>query len=128
MMDVDKRRQEECLTVGEIIRIYCRGHKHLRGAGENLCPECQEMADYALDKLAKCPRMDIKTFCSVCPIHCYGEAEGEKIWEMMRYGGPRMLLHHPLMALRHMLIEWRTRQGLRQREDRISRKAVAPHK
>ena len=128
MMDVDKRRQEELLTVGEIIRLYCRGHKHLRATGEDLCTECRAMADYALGKLAKCPRMDIKTFCSVCPIHCYGKVEGEKIREMMRYGGPRMLLHHPLMVMRHMLIEWRTRHGLRKKEALAGRKAVAPHK
>ncbi len=116
VIDVDKRRQEELETVGEIIKIYCHGHKHLREAGAELCPECRMMADYALDKLAKCPRMDIKSFCSVCPIHCYGQAEAAKIKEMMRYGGPRMLWHHPIMALRHMLIEWRTRHGLRKKE------------
>lgn len=116
MVDVEKRRQEELLTVREIIKLYCRGHKHRRALGAELCPECQAMADYALGKLERCPRMDIKTFCSVCPIHCYGKTEGVKIREMMRYGGPRMLLYHPLMALRHMLIEWRTRHGLRDKE------------
>jgi hypothetical protein len=81
-----------------------------------LCLACHNISKYALDKLAKCPRMDIKTFCSVCPIHCYGKEEGEKIRKIMRYGGPRMLWHHPLMALKHIFIEWRTRHGLRDRE------------
>lgn len=121
VIDVDKRRQEELDTVGEIIKIYCCGHKHKREAGAELCPDCQTMADYALLRLKKCPRMDIKTFCSVCPIHCYGPQEAAKIKEIMRYGGPRMLWHHPLMALRHMFIEWRTRHGLRRKEAVVRR-------
>lgn len=121
VIDVEKRRREELVTVGEIIKIYCRGHKHRREDGADLCPDCQAMADYALVRLEKCPRMDIKTFCSVCPIHCYGKQEAAKIKEIMRYGGPRMLWHHPLMALRHMFIEWRTRHGLRGKEAVVRR-------
>ncbi|SHK58280.1 Nitrous oxide-stimulated promoter [Selenomonas ruminantium] len=121
-IDVDKRRQEELRTVREIIKIYCHGHKHLREAECELCPECQKMADYALGKLEKCPRMDIKTFCSVCPIHCYGKEEAAKIREIMAFGGPRMLWYHPWMTLRHIFIEWRTRHGWRKKE------AVVRHK
>ena len=122
-MDIEKRRQEELHTVREIIQIYCHGHNHLRNEDEDLCLDCHNISKYALDKLAKCPRMDIKTFCSVCPIHCYGKEEGEKIRKIMRYGGPRMLWHHPLMALKHIFIEWRTRHGLRDREAITSKTA-----
>ncbi|BAL83114.1 hypothetical protein SELR_14060 [Selenomonas ruminantium subsp. lactilytica TAM6421] len=122
-IDIEKRRQEETQTVLEIIKIYCRGHNHLRANGKDLCPNCRKIADYALDKLNKCPRMDIKTFCSVCPIHCYGKEEAAQIQEMMRYGGPRMLWHHPVMALRHIFIEWRTRHGLRDKEEMVSARA-----
>ena len=45
-----------------------------------------------------------KTFCSACPIHCYKPEMREKIRTVMRYGGPRMLLYHPMMTLRHMLL------------------------
>ncbi|MCR5756628.1 MAG: nitrous oxide-stimulated promoter family protein [Selenomonas sp.] len=120
-IDVEKKRREEVQTVREIIKIYCRGHKHKRNPGDTLCRDCQFMADYALQRLEKCPRMDIKTFCSVCPIHCYGQQEAAKIKEIMRYGGPRMLFVHPLMALRHILIEWRTRHGLRKKEAVVRR-------
>jgi hypothetical protein len=52
-----------------------------------------------------------------------GKEEGEKIRKIMRYGGPRMLWHHPLMALKHIFIEWRTRHGLRDREAITSKTA-----
>lgn len=118
---VDKKRAVELATVKEIIRIYCKGHKHTQAAGQELCPDCEAMAIYARQRLERCPRMAVKTFCSVCPIHCYGQAEAAKIKEMMRYGGPRMLWHHPLLALRHIFIEWRTKHGLRKKEAVVRR-------
>ena len=38
-----------------------------------------------------------------CPIHCYAKAEREQMREVMRHSGPRMLLRHPVLAIRHLL-------------------------
>lgn len=103
-MDVEKKRQQEQETVAEIIAIYCRDyHKSEKGS---LCPECESLAHYAAARIAACPRMAVKSFCSVCPVHCYAPARRQQIQAVMRYGGPRMLLHHPLMTLRHMMLGW----------------------
>ena len=56
-----------------------------------------------------CRSMEVKSFCSVCPIHCYAPARRQEIQTIMRYGGPRMLLHHPLMTLHHMMLSWQMR-------------------
>lgn len=125
MVDVEKKRERERETVREIVKIYCHGHHHQRENGAELCPECQRIAAYADERIAKCPRMDIKTFCNVCPIHCYAPKERAEIQKIMAYGGPRMLLHHPLMTLRHMLIQWETKRGLREREAVVARKKKA---
>lgn len=103
---VEKKRRQEQKTVKTIIEVYCHGHHHKRDTGARLCPECQALAEYALQRIEKCPRMDIKTFCSVCPIHCYAPQKRAEIQEVMRYGGPRMLWHHPLMTLHHMFLSW----------------------
>ena len=95
-MDVEKKRQQEQETVAEIIAIYCRAH---HGRREGLCPQCESLARYAEARIAACPRMAVKSFCSVCPVHCYAPARRQEIQAVMRYGGPRMLLHHPLMTL-----------------------------
>lgn len=124
MVDVEKKRKQERETVREIVKIYCHGHHHKRAAGEELCADCQKIADYADERIAKCPRMDIKTFCNVCPIHCYAPKERAEIQQIMKYGGPRMLLHHPLMTLRHMLIQWETKRGLREREAVVAKKKI----
>jgi hypothetical protein len=80
--------------------IYCR-NKH-ESAGP-LCTECRELLDYAEARLAKCPFGENKPTCARCPIHCYKPAMGEAIRDVMRYAGPRMLVHHPVLALGHVL-------------------------
>ena len=64
-MDVEKKRQREQETVAKIIEIYCHDH---HGKRSGLCPECEELAHYAEARITACPRMEVKSFCSVCPI------------------------------------------------------------
>ncbi len=44
-----------------------------------------------------------KTKCHKCPVHCYSQDMREKIREVMRFSGPRMMFYHPLEALRYIL-------------------------
>ena len=44
--DLAKKRSDEKMLVSEMIALYCRKQHHtLRGS---LCPECQQLHDYAL--------------------------------------------------------------------------------
>ena len=95
-MDVKTKRQRE-ETVSLMIAIYCR-KKH--GCKE-LCPECAALDAYARQRSDKCPFMETKTFCSNCKVHCYQKDMREKIREVMRLAGPRIIFHHPVMAIRH---------------------------
>ena len=36
-------------------------------------------------------------------VHCYQPQMREQIRQVMRYSGPRMLFHHPVMAIRHLI-------------------------
>ena len=86
---LDKKRADEKLLVSEMIALYCRKqHKTPKG---QLCPACQELQDYALARIDKCPFMETKTFCSACKVHCYKPAMREQIRAVMRWAGPRML-------------------------------------
>jgi hypothetical protein len=87
-------------TIGAMIRLYCRGHHE---AAEALCEECQRLEDYALGRLDRCPFGAAKPTCARCTIHCYKPAMRARIREVMRYAGPRMLLRHPVLALRHQV-------------------------
>lgn len=98
---IERKRQREKRVVREMIGVYCRGH-HGTKKGE-LCGTCAALAAYAEERSDKCPFMESKTFCSNCKVHCYKPDMREAIRQVMRYSGPRMLFHHPVMALRHVL-------------------------
>ena len=98
--DVEEKRLREKETVGLMIELYCRkNHGSPKGT---LCQACAELKNYADERSDRCPFMETKTFCSNCKVHCYKPAMREKIREVMRYSGPRMMLHHPVMAVRHL--------------------------
>lgn len=94
---------KEFHTVAFMVAIYCRDHH--QGAikqGHALCEECQALIDYAETRLDRCPYGQSKPTCNRCPIHCYKPEPKEQMRLVMRYSGPRMLLPHPLLALRHL--------------------------
>ena len=90
---------QERATVQAMIQIYCRGlHK-----SEDLCEECSSLWDYAEERLSKCPFGIEKPTCQNCTVHCYKSEMRQQIREIMRYAGPRMIWHHPVMAIRHLM-------------------------
>lgn len=99
---IAEKRDREKKVIGQMIAIYCH-KKH--GRREGLCPDCQQLFDYAQARSRRCPFMETKTFCSACEVHCYEPKMRDKIREIMRYSGPRMLLYHPLLLLKHMLTD-----------------------
>lgn len=104
-----RKRERDKRTVSQMIAIYCAGNhadrkRDVRSyAGEPLCSECAELDSYAVRRTQECRRMEVKTSCDRCPIHCYTADELERIREVMRYAGPRMMLHHPVAGVRHLL-------------------------
>lgn len=100
MNKIESKREREKQTVAFMIRLYC---KKQHGTSGSLCPECDALLQYAVARSDKCPFMETKTFCSNCRVHCYKPAMREKIREVMRFAGPRMIWHHPVMALRHVI-------------------------
>lgn len=114
-MDTEKKRALEADVMAKMIAIYCRGNHHesrtcAPGESDALCPDCRRLRAYALARVAGCPRMAVKSFCSVCPVHCYTKDMRAAIRTVMRYSGPRMLLHHPLITLHHMWLDHQARK------------------
>ena len=98
-MDVAVKREREKVIVSRMIALYCRKNH----GGKTLCPDCAALDAYARQRSDKCPFMETKTFCSNCRVHCYQPEMREKIRAVMRFSGPRMLFHHPIPAIRHMI-------------------------
>ncbi|MBW6466574.1 MAG: nitrous oxide-stimulated promoter family protein [Brevefilum sp.] len=95
------RLKREQKTVSKMIALYCRSH-HDPPPG-HLCPDCQSLAEYAHQRIDRCPYELKKPTCVKCPIHCYKQDLREEIRTVMRYSGPRMLLHHPILAIYHLV-------------------------
>jgi len=94
------RIKREKKTIDKMVHVYCKAHHNTKG-GE-LCPECTEFLEYAFMRLDKCPFQEEKSTCAKCLVHCYQPQMREKAKKIMRYSGPRMLLHSPLLALHHV--------------------------
>lgn len=94
-----KKIKTEKATVKAMIEIYCKSnHK-----GKNICEDCHQLIDYALLRTDKCKYKENKPACQKCVTHCYKPEYREKIKEVMRFSGPRMIFWHPLLALKHLL-------------------------
>ncbi|MBI3451097.1 MAG: nitrous oxide-stimulated promoter family protein [Acidobacteria bacterium] len=96
--------ERERATIEAMVRLFCE-RRH--GATAGLCEACGGLLGYAEQRLRRCPFADEKPPCADCPIHCYKPAMRDRVKEVMRYAGPRMMLRHPLFALRHWLDSFR---------------------
>jgi hypothetical protein len=95
----ERRVAREWKTIQAMVRIYCRS---LHGGRKALCAPCEELRAYAERRLEKCPFAEEKPTCVKCPVHCYEAEMRERVRQVMRYAGPRMLLRHPILALLHL--------------------------
>ena len=108
-MNIKQKRHREKKVVSLMIKLYCNKKHH---ANKGLCEDCAILDAYAKLRSDKCPFMETKTFCSNCKVHCYKPEMREKIREVMRFSGPRMMLYHPVLAVRHVIESKRERNRL----------------
>lgn len=97
-MAFSRRLEKE--TVQKMITIYCN---EIHDTEKNeLCNDCLDQFDYAKKRIDNCFYGDQKPVCSKCKVHCYQPEMRNKIKEVMRYSGPRMLLKSPVLSLRYI--------------------------
>jgi hypothetical protein len=99
-----RRLAREGKTVAAMIALYCRDHHGTapHEAGDGLCSECADLLAYARLRLEKCRYGAEKPTCANCETHCYRPVMRERVREVMRYSGPRMLRRHPVLAVAHL--------------------------
>lgn len=104
------KREKEKRIVKFMIELYClKKHKCKNG----ICDECEQLLQYADVRTEKCPFMENKTFCSNCKVHCYSKDMREKIKAVMKFSGPRMILYHPVLAVKHIVETIKERKSLK---------------
>lgn len=105
--NIADQRKRDIAILGKFVALYCQG-RHAKkqkaiviGHGKierciaplslRLCDECAKLFLYAASKRFICPYHP-KPACKDCEAHCYGETHRNKIREIMRYSGMRMIL------------------------------------
>ena len=82
-----------------MIKIYCnKKHK----SRDDLCSDCKELLTYAHKRLDCCKFGEKKTSCKRCPIHCYEKDMKEKVKNVMKFSGPRLIIYKPIDFLKHL--------------------------
>jgi hypothetical protein len=105
----DPRLTRERETIAAMIEDYCLSvHVSEEGAraaydADEPCVDCAELLTYASQRIERCPYGGEKPACARCPIHCYQARRRAEVKTVMRFAGPRMMLRHPYLALRHWL-------------------------
>ncbi len=94
------KQEKDGYILKQFVHIYCRG-KHKTPRGE-LCADCQDLLTYALKRLERCPQ-DPKPACKHCEVHCYKPIYREKVRQVMRYSGKRLIVRGRLDMLYHYL-------------------------
>ena len=107
------RERKDLNLLALFTAVYCRAHHKgprapletaaLAGSGvarHQLCAECRELLRYACDRRIKCP-LDPKPACKHCLVHCYCPEYRNKVREIMRFSGRRLILCGRLDLLWH---------------------------
>lgn len=109
-----RRERKDLRVLALFTAIWCRAHHGQTappaainpelaalGLGRyRLCDDCREFLLYACTRRIKCP-LDPKPACKHCHIHCYRAGHREKVREIMRFSGKRLLLRGRLDLLWH---------------------------
>jgi Nitrous oxide-stimulated promoter len=101
------RIEREKRLVKFMINRYCAdNHKT-----EQLCFDCNDLLEYSLKHLIKCPFAVNKPACSNCTIHCYSKIYKKKIQTVMRYSGPKMIYKCPKDSILYFFDKLRYRSN-----------------
>ncbi len=102
----NEKIKKDIEVIGEFIAIFCEGNHpgaerepvtlrgkladYGSGLDLSLCSGCSRLFLHGASKRIICP-CDPKPSCKKCETHCYGEGYRERIREVMRYSGMRLI-------------------------------------
>ncbi|MCY6345883.1 nitrous oxide-stimulated promoter family protein [Bacteroides hominis] len=90
------RIDQEKRVVELMIRLYCRKKEK----NVTLCPNAKSC--FAMRMPGWTAAFGRKEACKQCSVHCYKPAMRERMKQVMRFSGPRMLIYAPWEAIRHL--------------------------
>ena len=114
--ELTSREKKDLKVLALFTWVYCRDHHRDQIVEKNdptgasfqipkrfrYCPECWSFLNYAISRRLQCPLED-KPTCKHCHIHCYRPGHRDRVREIMRYSGKKLLKRGRLDLLVHFL-------------------------
>ena len=106
--------EDEVRLVDSMIDVYAAAHQDDSSIFDVDAIDVEKLKAYTHKRIAQCRYRNEreKPFCNVCPVHCYKPEMRRQIRAVMRYSGPRMLCHHPVLSLQHLIGTIRSKKEL----------------
>lgn len=99
-MKLFNRIEREKRTLAVMVKMYC---DHYHDKIGSICNDCNELTEFANKRINRCIFQDDKPVCSECLVHCYRMDMRDKIKTVMCFAGPKMIFHHPILGIRHLI-------------------------
>ena len=96
-----ENRLKEKENIKASFAVYCNANHDTKDG--KLCPKCTALLTNVLLKIGKCKYGITKPLCDHCDEQCFGEAANKTFMEIMDGSRKGMLLHHPMMTVRHKI-------------------------
>ncbi len=100
---LSRKERKDLKILALFTALYCRSHGHqsqlaLGPLPQQLrhlqryryCRDCRDFLLYAIERRLRCPLRD-KPACKHCSVPCYRPGEREKVREIMRFSGRRLI-------------------------------------
>lgn len=87
--------QQEITLIAGMIQLYYRKRGEQAKIAEG------KMLAYAQKRLEVCRFGEAKPTCQHCPVHCYQRDYREQMKVIMRFSGPRIVITHPILCIKH---------------------------
>ena len=116
---VPKEKENISTTFG----VYCNANHGT--TDKKLCPKCTALLTTVMLKMQRCPYGIAKPICDACETPCFGENPTKEFRAIMKSGQKKMLLSHPLMAVKHKLASLGVEYAKMQRDKNSTEKQKA---
>ena len=96
--------------VDSMVFIYCKDH---HSSINTPCENCNDFREYSKNRLENCFHQEKKPVCGRCGLSCYNPHFKKFGETCFNYAGPRMVFHHPKLALHHIIDSFRNNDQLK---------------
>ena len=110
--EISRKQLKDINILALFVYVFCKDHhsgitknyykSQYFKAERDYCPACTDFLEYAIGRRLCCP-LPSKSSCKKCHVHCYRPGHREKVKEIMRYSGRKLITRGRFDLLIHYL-------------------------